>query len=124
MDRQNYLNSDDEEDDEMLLLLGRMMREEEARPHILDPKKAGKEIYVLRLLRELFRGEEAEITFDIAEVAASMGTVSVKAYGLKCADTDALAEIIELTDNFSVYAKTDGSVQLDFTFYNVTLPIK
>lgn len=50
----------------------------------------------------------------------SMGSVSIIGKEIKIVNTKLFTMAISLASNFEVYTKTNGKVQMDLTFHNIT----
>lgn len=75
------------------------------------------------MLKYLTKGTKAKVTYALHEPYKSMGVVSVVGSDLLFRNTEWFMKAVELASNFEVYPKTDGTVQMDFTFHGLTRAI-
>lgn len=117
----------DEEVDEMLESLTDLIDEqaenEGSRTSITDPKKAQVVLYTYKVLKYLTKGTKAKVTYALNEPYKSMGSVSVAGKELTFSDSKLFMVAVKLADNFNVYPKTNGTVQMDFTFHGLTISL-
>lgn len=117
----------DEEVDEMIESLTDLIEEqaenEDSRTSITDPKKAQAVLYTYKVLQYLTKGTKAKVTYALNEPYKSMGSVSVAGKELTFSDSKLFMVAVKLADNFNVYPKTNGTVQMDFTFHGLTISL-
>lgn len=91
---------------------------------IINPNKINQVLYTYKVLKYLFRGiKGVKVDYDLHEPYLSMGSVSVIGKNLLCKKPEWFMKAVEFSDNFEVYPKTDGTVQMDFTFHGLTKSI-
>ncbi len=66
-------------------------------------------------LKNAAKGAEAAYK---ANPADKIGCVTLIGKNITFNDSDAFIQAVNLADVFEVYPKTDGTIQMDFTFYN------
>lgn len=72
---------------------------------------------VMKLLTGNRNGKK--VTYKINKPFNGMGCVSIMCKKIDFTDSDAFKEAIKLSNNFEVYPKVDGSLQMNFTFYGM-----
>lgn len=117
----------DEEVDEMLdniiISVAEQAAAEDNRTSIINPYQINRVVYTYRILKYLTRGTKAKVTYTLHEPYKSMGVVSIVGSDLMFRNTEWFIKAIEFASNFNVYPKTDGTVQIDFTFHGLTKAI-
>lgn len=118
----------DEEVEEMLdgfifEVLGNKIEADENRTAIVNPHRAQQVLCTYEILKRLTRGTNAKVIYDLYEPYKSMGVVSVIGSNLIFGNTEWFTKAMKLASNFEVYPKTDGTVQIDFTFHGLTVAI-
>lgn len=118
----------DEEVEEMLdsfiiETLGNKIEADENRTAIVNPHRVQQVLCTHEILKRLTRGTNAKVVYDLYEPYKSMGIVSVIGSNLMFENTEWLIKAMKLASNFEVYPKTDGTVQIDFTFHGLTIAI-
>lgn len=118
----------DEEVEEMLdsLLedIGEQIEEEENRDCIVKPDKVRAVLYTYKLLKYLTKGSKAKVTYKLNEPYRSMGSVSVCGKNISFNKPEWFMAAVRVSSNFNTYVKTNGTVQMDFTFHGLTTPIE
>ena len=119
--------SDDEIEkrlDEILIPVAKKMAEEDEIDSVLNIQQAEALKYTFQIMQALALATKAKATYEMNEPFKSMGSVSVNGKLLEFNRPDFFMTAIGLASNFNVYPKTNGTVQMDFTFHGMTKPIK
>lgn len=118
----------DEEVEEMLdgllTIVGEQAKNEDDRNAIINPKKAQMVLCTYKLLKYLTKGSGAKVTYALNEPYKSMGSVSVIGKNLTFNNIKWFMAAVRMSSNFNVYPKTNGTVQMDFTFHGLTIPLE
>lgn len=113
----------DEDVEEMLASLENLFAEcvenEDDKASIVNSDKIRVVLYTYKVLKYLTKGTEAKVSVKLNEPFVSMGSVSVVAKDLKFTKPEWLIAAVRLASNFNVYPKTNGTVQMDFTFHGL-----
>lgn len=72
---------------------------------------------VMKLLTGSKNGRK--VTYKLNKPFKGMGCVSVMCTKIDFTDDKAFKEAVELSNNFEVYPRVDGSLQMNFTFYGM-----
>lgn len=92
---------------------------------VINPYKIQQVLYTYKVLKYLMKGNKgANISYELHEPYKSMGSVSVVGRNLVFRKPEWFMKAVELANNFEVYPKTDGTVQMNFTFHGLTNPIE
>lgn len=118
----------DEEVEQMLDSLVTTVAEEvtfdDSKTSIINPYKIQQVLYTYKVLKYLVKGiKGANVSYELHEPYRSMGSVSVVGKDLVFRQPEWFMKAVELSNNFEAYPKTDGSVQMDFTFHGLTKPL-
>lgn len=81
-------------------------------------------LFVYKVLQHYMHGKSAKVSYKLNEPYKSMGSVSVVGRNLTFNGEKWLLPLTQLASNFNVYPKTDGTVQMDFTFHGLTVPME
>lgn len=76
-------------------------------------------LYVYKVMQNLTKNCGAKVSYELHDDFKGMGSVLINARSLEFSDYQAFVDASELADNFEVYAKTDGTVQMNFAFYRL-----
>lgn len=77
-------------------------------------------LYTFYLLRTLLNGQkDVKISYELFSPYDTMGIVSVVGAQLSFANSELFMKALGLANNFEVYPKTDGTLQMDFTFHGL-----
>ena len=87
----------------------------------INPERVYHVLYVHKLLQYLTKGlRGVKVTYEVCKPYRGMGSVSVVGRKIPFKDHDLFMRAVELADNFEVYPKTNGTVQMNFTFHRLT----
>lgn len=76
-------------------------------------------LYVYKVMQALTKGCGAKVSYELHEDFKGMGSVLINAPHLEFSDYQIFSEVSGFANNFEVYAKTDGTVQMNFAFYGL-----
>ncbi len=129
MNNENEFDTEFMTDDEMRemldgIILAEQVKAEEMCKEIIDPNKLRAVAYTYKLMRYLTKGTKAKVKYELHEPFMSMGTVSVVGASITITKSKLFVKAAELASNFEVYPKTNGTVQMNFTFHGLTKPIE
>lgn len=104
-------------------LIGEQAENEDGKTSIINPRKIQAVLYTYKILKYLTKGTKAKVTYVLNEPYKSMGCVSVIGKELTFSNPKWFMVAVKLSSNFNVYPKTDGTVQMDFTFHGLTVSL-
>lgn len=117
-------------DDEVEAMLENIVSEvanqasnEDNRTAIVNPYRMCQIAYTYKVIKYLTRGTKAKVTCELHKPYKSMGSVSVVGANLTFRNTEWFMKAVEFASNFEAYPKTDGTIQMNFTFHGLTQPI-
>lgn len=87
---------------------------------VIVPERAGHIMSAYKALRRIVRGKNVGITYEFNAPYTSMGSVSVVGREIEITNPALFAKVAEISSNFEIYPKTNGTVQMNFTFHNLT----
>ncbi|MCD7810042.1 MAG: hypothetical protein LUH02_11955 [Erysipelotrichaceae bacterium] len=111
---------EDEELDDFILKLGQIILEDEYQPHEDVPerieliKKCGEG------LKYAIAGKNVKFTCGLHNPFPSCGYISIVGEDVVVVNPDLFAAICSASDNFNIYSRTDGKIQMDFGFHGLT----
>lgn len=126
-DFENDFTSDEDVEemlDSLTVSLGEQVECEESQDAVMHPMRAKALLCTYKVLKYLTKGSGAKVSFVINEPYNSMGSVSVVGEHITFRCPEWFLAAIKLASNFNVYPKVDGTVQMDFTFHGLTVPIE
>ena len=97
---------------------------EDNKTSIINPYKIQQVSYTYKVLKYLTKGTAARVSYELHKPFKSMGSVTVTGKNLMFRKTEWFMKAVELSANFEVYPKTDGNVEMNFTFHGLTKPIE
>ena len=103
--------------------LTKCMQTDDSQTAIINPYRIQQVLYTYKVLKYLTKGTKAKVSYELHTPYKSMGSVSVVGSDLLFRNTEWFMKAVELASNFEVYPKTDGTVQMDFTFHGLTRAI-
>ncbi len=90
---------------------------------VINPRKIQAVLYTYKVLKYLTKGTGAKVSYVLNEPYKSMGSVSVCGKNLTFSNPKWFMVAVKLASNFNVYPKTNGTVQMDFTFHGLTVTL-
>lgn len=131
MNREELFNtefSSDVEVEEMLesiiFAVGEEAKVQDMETQMVNPYRVQEILYTYKVLKYLTKGSDAKVTYQLYRPYKSMGYVSVVGKNLPLKNMRWFLKAVELSSNFEVYPKTNGTVQMNFTFHGLTKIIK
>ena len=132
MDEYDYLFNNefltDEEAEAMLdnLLdsLTEMIQESESRTSLVAPARLQQFAAAHNILKHLTKGTGVKLTYEMHEPFASVGSITVVGKNPKFRRPDLFVKAARLASNVDIYPRTDGTIQIDFTFHGLTRAIE
>lgn len=131
MNKEELFNTDfsnDAEVEEMLdgliSAVGAQAESEDMETQMINPYRIQEILYTYKVLKYLTRGSKAKVTYELHKPYKSMGYVSVSGKNLSFKNMKWFLKAVELSSNFEVYPKTNGTIQMNFTFHGLTKIIK
>ena len=106
--------------DGLLLTVAEQIAEENSYIEVANPKRIQHVIYTYKMLKYVIKGSKAKVTYTLHEPYQSMGAVSIIGSNLSFVKTKWFMVAAKLASNLDIYPKTDGTVQMDFTFHGLT----
>lgn len=98
---------------------------DDGKTSIINPYKIQQVLYTYKVLKYLVKGNKGvNVSYELHEPYKSMGSVSVIGKNLVFRKPEWFMKAVELANNFEVYPKTDGTVQMNFTFHRLTKSIE
>lgn len=122
-----FLSDDDVEEmiNSLMTTIGEQIAEEEERTAVARPHKIRQLSYTYRVLKYLTKGMNGvKVTYEVHKPYRSMGSVSVAGKHIVLRKPEWFMKAIELSSYFDVFPKEDGTVQMDFTFHDLTETIE
>lgn len=114
----------DEEVEEMLdnlvTTIGDEIAADNSHVAIINPYRIQQVLYTYKVMKYLAKGTKAKVSYKLHSPFKSMGSVSVVGTDMLFRNTEWFIKAVELASNFEVYPKTDGTVQMNFTFHGLT----
>lgn len=110
--------------DNLVITVGDEAAADDSQTAIINPYRIQQVLYTYKVIKYLTKGTKARVTYTLHEPYKSMGVVSVVGSDLLFRNTEWFMKAVELASNFEVYPKTDGTVQMDFTFHGLTRAIE
>lgn len=87
---------------------------------VFVPEKVKQVETAYKIMQLIAKGKDLNVTYELNTPYVSMGAVSVVGKEIVIADQALFVKVAEMASNFEIYPKTDGTVQMNFTFHNLT----
>lgn len=91
---------------------------------IINPIRVKEVRYVSELIKKAVENNGAKVVYDIdIKAPLSIGYVSITGRNIRFSKPQYFEAAAKIASNVEIYPKTDGTVQVNFTFHNVTVEI-
>lgn len=110
--------------DELITLVACTAQIEDTRTQVVNPITMQHLLYTYKTLKYLTKDTEVNVTYVVHEPYKSMGSVTACGKNITFSRPEWFVKAAELATNFEVYPKTDGTVEMNFTFHGLTKPIE
>lgn len=117
--------SEDIENEEFIDALREIffLSEAEERVLITKPEKIQQLTCLYKLLYDVCNGKGVKVTRVLNKPLKSIGYINVSATNLSITDTTEFVLAVQAADNFEVYPKLDGTIEMNFTIHSLTQEI-
>lgn len=106
--------------DEVIMEIANDVSKDEAGTSVIIPERVKQVETAYKTLRLIAKGKNVDVTYELNEPYTSMGSVTVVGKEVIITNPVLLAKVASMASNFEVYPKTNGTVQMNFTFHNLT----
>lgn len=111
--------------DSIVTSVGDVASDDNSRTSVVNIYKMKQVLYVYKVMKYLAKGQKGvKVDCKLHTPYNSMGCVSVVGKKLVFRKPEWFMKAVELSNNFEVYPKTNGTVQMNFTFHGLTTPIE
>lgn len=87
---------------------------------IINPIRMKGFIYAYKILNYIAKEAGAKIVYKLHDPFIGAGSIRMNGKNLRINNPRLLATAAKIASNFNIYPKLDGSIQIDFGFYNLT----
>lgn len=113
-------NNKNNPEDEILNRITSAISAEEPGVSVVRPDKLEMIATVYDAVKASTGGRGVKVSYELNAPYTSMGSVSVIGKEIKIVNTKLFTMAVCLASNFEVYTKTNGKIQMDLTFHNIT----
>lgn len=116
-------DKDFESDEEAMAFVDEVVTEianSEAGTSVTIPERVKRVEVAYKALRLIAKGKDVDVTYELNAPYTSMGSVSIVGKEVIITNPVLFAKVAEMASNFEVYPKTNGTVEMNFTFHNLT----
>ena len=104
----------------LLQRLSELIEHDESKRTELVPNKIRLVETVYEAIDYAISKHTAKVSYEIGDPYPSMAYISITGSGIVIVDTELFVAAVKLADNFEVYPLTDGDVQINLGFHNIT----
>lgn len=106
--------------DEVIMEIANDISKDEDGTSVIIPERVKHVETAYKALRFIAKGKNVDVTYELNEPYTSMGSVTVVGKEVIITNPVLFAKVASMASNFEVYPKTNGTVQMNFTFHNLT----
>lgn len=85
----------------------------------IDKARICQMLYSYLALRHITKGRNVKVKYELFEPSKNMGYISVTGRKIDYQNSKVFKTVTALATNFEAYPKTNGTVQLNFTFHKL-----
>lgn len=85
----------------------------------VDKARICQMLYSYLALRHITKGRNVKVKYELFEPSKNMGYISVTGRKIDYQNSKVFKTVTSLATNFEAYPKTNGTVQLNFTFHKL-----
>lgn len=112
-------SDEDKELDDFILALGKAVQVSESKPAVVNIENVKNIVKAYDIVKQLTKGANVKVEYHINEPVRSMGYVSIIGKNIPINNVDLFMRVTKLASNFNVYVKTNGTIEMDFTFHGL-----
>ena len=112
-------SDEDKELDDFILALGKTVPVSESKPAVVNIENGKNIVKAYDIVKQLTKGANVKVEYHINEPVRSMGYVSIIGKNIPINNVDLFMRVTKLASNFNVYVKTNGTIEMDFTFHGL-----
>lgn len=109
--------------DSIVLGIAKIAEDEDRKTAVIVPQRMMQFMYAYKLLKHITMGTNAKVTYSLHEPYKSMGYISIEG-DFEVFNMELFKKAVELASNLEVYAKTDGTVQMNLAFHGLARAIE
>lgn len=106
--------------DEIMMEIANDISGDEAGTSVIIPERAKQIETAYKSLLLIAKGKNVDVTYEMNAPYTSVGSVSITGREIIITNPVLFAKVAEMASNFEIYPKTNGTVQMNFTFHNIT----
>lgn len=106
--------------DEIMMEIANDISGDEAGTSVIIPERAKQIETAYKSLLLIAKGKNVDVTYEMNAPYTSIGSVSITGREIIITNPVLFAKVAEMASNFEIYPKTNGTVQMSFTFHNIT----
>lgn len=112
-------SDEDKELDDFILALGKAVQVSESKPAVINIENVKNIVKAYDIVKQLTKGTHVKVEYHINEPVRSMGYVGIIGKNIPINNVDLFMQVTKLASNFNVYVKTNGTIEMDFTFHGL-----
>ena len=112
-------SDEDKELDDFILALGKTVQVSESKPAVINIENVKNIVKAYDIVKQLTKGTHVKVEYHINEPVRSMGYVGIIGKNIPINNVDLFMQVTKLASNFNVYVKTNGTIEMDFTFHGL-----
>lgn len=112
-------SDEDKELDDFILALGKAVQVSESKPAVINIENVKNIVKAYDIVKQLTKGTHVKVEYHINEPVRSMGYVGIIGKNIPINNVDLFMQVTKLASNFNVYVKTNGTIEIDFTFHGL-----
>lgn len=106
--------------DNLITTIGDEAAADNSKTAIINPIRVKQILYTYKVMKYLTKGTKATVKYALHQPFRSVGYVSVTGTNLVFKNAEWFVKAVELASNFEVFPKTNGTIEMNFTFHGIT----
>lgn len=119
-----FTNEDIQINEKLIQEISRAIAQENNKMSIVNPDKLKEFVFAYNTLQSIFKNTRNKVSYQLHSPHISMGSITIVGKSVIFKNTKQFLEIVKTASNFEAYPKTDGTIEMNFTFHDLTTPIE
>lgn len=106
--------------DGVMMKIANDISKDESGTSVVIPERVKQVETAYKVMQLITNGKNVDITYELNTPYTSMGSVSVVGKEIVISNPSLFVKVAGMASNLEVFTKTNGMVQMNFTFHNLT----
>ena len=110
--------------DQIVVDIGSQIVEEESKVSLINEERLKEMEVAYKIIKYLFDKSNSKVGYKLHQPFQSMGSINITSKNIKLSRPELFIRACDLASNVDIFPKTNGTIEIDLTFHNLTTPIE